>query len=253
MFTWISRTGVLLFAPLALAGCEGGAGLAFAPPQTETPAPARAGMTQAPLAGGAVQLRAPDGYCIDPQSLDAPGFALLARCDTLGAAAPRGRDLALISVSVAPLPNAGDAAPSAEALTASAGATATLDRRARGAPLTLVRLSRETPVIAGLSASFWRGAFVVNGHVVGLSLYAPPDSRALGNRGAALLSATADRTLEASLRPDAGPDTETDPEKTRTDPAPPATEDMSAESPLGRLARLLKRNNQVTLSTEQKQ
>ena len=90
MITWTSKSPLAALAMLTLSACEGGQGFSFggSPDTPEKP------LLQTALAGGAVQVVPPQGYCIDPKSLKRR-FALMARCDALGlpdavSAAPRG-------------------------------------------------------------------------------------------------------------------------------------------------------------------
>ena len=190
MSTWTFKALVLLLASGLLAGCA-------APGTSGISTQNSPGATSVDLAGGKVVLSAPRGYCIDRGSVRRDGFALIARCDTLGHAGARRNDpLGLISVTVLPVtPDA--KAPDAERLAASAPRAEVLDtRRIQG--LTLVRLRTATPPHDGTADVFWRGAFVLNGALVGLSLWAPEGSAALGDTGAGLLAELARRTRAAS-------------------------------------------------------
>ncbi len=190
MTIWSCKAPTLALGLALLAGCS----------DLDLTGSERPHVAQAALAGGSVMLTAPEGYCIDEKTLRQnanAGFALIARCDTMGAKGFfAAQELALISVTTAPQGD-GAAAPSVQDLTAVAAPARVLDSStADGVPL--VRLAAASPVNADLSAEHWRGAFAVNGQLVGLALYAPEDSPALGDEGAEMLRDLAQRTKRAS-------------------------------------------------------
>ena len=205
MSTWISRLAVVALAALTLSGCDEATGLPFAAEfGSVAENPGRSRMAQVPLSGGQVVLSVPDGYCIDRQSLrriGPNGFALVARCDTVGV---RGffvaHELAVITVTTAPQ-KPGSEAPTPRAVAASAGATKVLDQKHRDG-LALVRLDGAAQTPEGVSTVHWRGAFTLNGHLVGIGLYAPEGSSALKGGGAALITDLAERTRKASMPPE---------------------------------------------------
>jgi len=204
MSTWISRLAVLALATLTLAGCDEATGLPFAAEfGSVAENPGRSRMAQVPLSGGQVVLSVPDGYCIDRQSLrrlGPNGFALVARCDTVGVRGFFGaHDLAVMTVTTVPQ-KAGRAEPTPRAVAASAGATKVLDQRSRNG-LALVRLDGGAQTPDGVSPVHWRGAFTLNGHLVGIALYAPEGSSALKGGGAALITDLAERTRKSSMPP----------------------------------------------------
>ena len=191
MSTWTSSAGLraaLGVLALTTAGCgaTGGAGTA---PREVT------------VAGGAVTVAAPPGYCIDASATrdsDAASFVLIASCASLEEGGARGRNVppALVTVTVSAedpaLP-----APDARALAAAAGADRVLDMRTDGA-LALVHLGAGgDEVLPGGDPRHWRGATVSGGRVVGLAAYAPLESPVAGERGGALLSAVAARLRAA--------------------------------------------------------
>ena len=53
-------------------------------------------------------------------------------------------------------------------------------------------------VLDGGDPRYWRGAFVQNGHLVGLALYAPDGSALTGRQGADMLRAVRDRIRDLS-------------------------------------------------------
>jgi len=174
---------------LALTACDG------VLPTQEISGGSKA-ISEVSMARGAVHLVAPGWCCIDQRSKRAR-FALIGRCDTLGAVGTYSfRSLAMIAVSVVPV-EAGTSNPNADALQQSANAgevIATQDR----ANISLVQMGGGDPGLEGLSDTHWRTAFVVNDQLVNLVLYAPSDSAALGPDGADLLDAIARATTAAS-------------------------------------------------------
>jgi hypothetical protein len=167
--------------------------------------------SQASFAKGNVTLVAPRGYCIDSTTLRQEadgGFALLPRCSFLQGSSWFGRNKAAVITATIGTTNA-----------ATAPSTADLARTAEGAKLLyyddkgllpLVRLQWQGHSVtgsSGASADHWRGAFVLNDHLVVLALYAPEGSELLGRPGADLLTEMTRRSLYASRAPrsDAAP------------------------------------------------
>lgn len=206
MFTWISRISAAALCAVTLSGCDAATGLPFAADLTslnETPGHSR--MATVTLAGGAVVLTAPDGYCIDRRSLHRTpnaGFAVMARCDTLGVRGFFGaHDLAIITVTTAPQ-DPGAPAPDAEDIARSADGAKVLDRQTRDG-LSLIRFGQGSHGLEGVSPVHWRGAFALNGQLVGIGLYAPEGSAVLEGDGATLLRDLTSRTRAASTRQNA--------------------------------------------------
>ena len=199
MSTWTCKGPLAALGLLAVAGCGAG-GLPFG----ATPDQA----TRAELARGAVTIAAPPGYCIDRRALRrAPrgDFALLARCDTLGIRGffP-GRRLALITVTTAPQdPDA--PAPGLAELKRSVAPAEVIETDMAG-EIPLVRLDTPGGSVQGVAPQHWRGAFVLNGQLVALALYAPETESGPPAAGAELLADLAGRTRRASA-PDPAPDT----------------------------------------------
>ena len=190
--------GSLLFASLlALSGCgqERGASFSFAiasegPSATKGATPSR----QIRFADGGVVLVAPSGHCVDPERLRQEadgGFALMPRCNLMRGASWIGKNrAALITATVGKA--AGDQAPQSGEIARTAQGARLLHYEDKE-PLSLVRLhwpghgamgSSHAP---GASPIHWRGAFVLEGHLVVLALYAPEGSPLLDESGADLL------------------------------------------------------------------
>lgn len=234
MSTWTFKGSLAALVPVVLAGCGDG-GLPFGAPADPA--------NRAELAGGAVTLAAPPGYCIDQQALrhgPRGDFALLARCDTLGLrGAFPGRQLAVMTVTTAPRADGGAPPPSLEELQQSVRPARVIEAGQSG-DLPLVRLDADGGAVEGAAPQHWRSAFALNGHLVALALYAPESAAAAPVAGADLLADLASRTRRASARPvkDAVPPADAgDPEQPATETAPEDTEQKRI-SPLKLIAGL---------------
>jgi len=187
---------------LPLMGCFGpdtGA-LSFLASGNEKTQIARDVMRKASLLGGNVVVRGPDGYCVDRRSLrrsDTSGFALLASCEALSGVRGQPVEPVLMTVSVQP-GDAETARPSAveiAALMAPAQVLATHE----DADLALVHFaSGGDGALPGGDARHWRGGMVVNGHLVGLALYAREGGAMAGGDGRGLLTELARSIRRAS-------------------------------------------------------
>lgn len=171
-------------------------GLPFAAPSAGTDR-----LTAVAMDGADIVLAAPAGYCFDKKMLRrdaADGFALLPRCDRLGV---RGvfASFGKSAVITATLGKAADgrASPSLSELAASVPGAHVLEAR-NGGTLPLVKLDMPDHGARGASSEHWRGAFVQDGYVILLALYAPEQSPLLDARGADLLDQMAQRTRAAS-------------------------------------------------------
>lgn len=192
MSIWIFNRRLILLAGLVLAACEPTGEFGFLASGTPTSSNA---IKAVAMVDGAVVLAAPSGYCIDKGSLR-PAFALIARCDTLGSGRKAaGKPLVLITAALVPQ-EADDTAPKSSDLAAvfeAENVLQTVDRKG----VALVQTDSATG-LDGMSKRHWRGAFEVNGVLVGLALYAPEGSDAVGTSGAMILTALADRTRAQS-------------------------------------------------------
>lgn len=195
MITWSYKTAAIALVLTILAACEGGQGLDLAKGLGSiTAKPNAKALTQASMASGAVTLVPPRGYCIDGQSLK-PRFALLARCDRLGAENSNGAPIGVITVSVAPargniaLPTPAETA-AASALTKVSAPTSHDD--------SVVFRARGEAFAPQMSQDHWRATAVVKNQILGLALYAPPKSIALSDEGRALLAELIKRTQESN-------------------------------------------------------
>ena len=181
MITWTSKRPLAALAMLTLSACEGGQGFSFGGGTGAPDKPLR----QTALAGGAVQVVPPQGYCIDPKSLKRR-FALMARCDALGlpdvvTAAPRGiLTLALIEAEAeAPLPTPQQVAE--------ATGLSQLQEAGSIKGATIFVAQGSVPA-EGMSPRHWRGMARIGGHVASVTLYGAPQSRAISEEGRALVA-----------------------------------------------------------------
>lgn len=149
-------------------------------------------LTQTTLAGGAIAIAGPAGYCIDRQTWrddGESGFVLIAPCThTDGSDAREGAVAPLVvSVTVGP-PGAAADLPEPAALAELAGMPLIAGQTRDG--LVLVHLSDGgRSAIPDGDARHWRGAFLQKGHLLGLALYAPEGSALADAEGAAFLTA----------------------------------------------------------------
>ena len=191
----VQPDGTLAPAPGFLSPTQGGLS-PRAGTTAETP-PARVALVE-----GDVVAAGPRGYCVDPttvRSERARGFAMLASCARLSAGGT-GPDVPPVLATLTVGPRSTDAAlPAAETLA-----------RLADSPLLAAREGRDL-VIAQLGAGgqtfledgdrrYWRGAFVLNGRLVSLALYAPEGSPFAGAQGGPFLQQVADSIRAATPR-----------------------------------------------------
>ena len=187
MNTWTSKVCAAVLACLTLAACEDGVGLPGSGADAQND-----GVRSAALNRGAVMLVAPEGFCIDPDSLR-QRFALMARCDTLGARGADDAPLALITATTVPT-------RTQQPLTSNdlgASSETVLDRADRDG-LTMVRV-QGTPPGAGLRDTYWRAAGRVGNQIVALAIYEAQDNAPLGTRAPRLLEQTMRRTQDQTV------------------------------------------------------
>lgn len=157
-------------------------------------------LDRAALAGGEVIVAAPQGYCIQKDSLKARksgGFALLASCEQLTGFVS-GYQVEPVVMTVSALPRVGDAPePSASEIAVALGDRRVL-RRLHGDGLTVVQVQDPEALSAESDPLHWRGIMVINGHIVGLALYGAKGSAATGEKGLTQLMWLAERIREES-------------------------------------------------------
>lgn len=205
MSTWISRGTVLGLVACALASCA-------------SLIPGRA-VESVPVAGGAVVVAGPPGYCVD-SSASRPGgsraFVLLGSCASISGdpEAPAPTVPAVLTASVVQAPPGGmaDALDELEAFfeteegraalarDGQASSVEVLGRERRGDALYLRVRDASAESMPGTAETYWRGLFGLNGQLVTLaviSFSAQPLSRPAG---LATLEAFEDRLRDASAR-----------------------------------------------------
>jgi hypothetical protein len=172
MTTWISRSSALL-ALIALAGCEPGAGgFGTAPPK------------QVRLSAGNTLVAAPRGYCVDRTSVTAR-FALIARCDVLGAEGGQpSRPLGVITVSLTDLP-ASEKMPTPGETAAALNLLSLSNPVEQGSSVVFQASGR--PPSDLLSDRHWRAMARIGNQLVGLAFYGPAAAGRLDATGRSLL------------------------------------------------------------------
>ncbi|CUH79012.1 dihydroxy-acid dehydratase [Tropicibacter naphthalenivorans] len=171
--------------PAGVFGFLSPAGQAISPKAKKKPPLAKVSMAR-----GDVVVAGPSGYCIDPQTVQSRperGFALIASCFILSnGEAGRIVEPVLVSVTVGPRGEAADL-PTPGALAQTAKAKLLGGDRSSGL-VTAHLASGGDKILPGGDARYWRGAFLQNGRMVGLGLYAPKGSVMAGSEGATLLA-----------------------------------------------------------------
>ena len=196
------RTRTSLYAALLGAACITGCdetGAFGAMPLLETNGVASAPlMTSTQLARGAITVKGPDGYCIDPTTLrrtSSGGFAAIASCHIMsGGQNGPIVEPGLMTVTVSPTPGA---APSPKDLAQALGTTLLQSRELSALEVGRMATGGQT-AFAGSDPTHWRGAFVIGPHLIGVTLYAPQNSPLLGAQGAAFLN-----TVSSAIRANA--------------------------------------------------
>lgn len=140
---------------------------------------------------GKVTLVPPSGYCIDPESLN-QSFALMARCDALGAATGgSGAPVGVMTVSFArSAPNT--AVPTAQEFAAAAGLGSPETTRTHAAGV--IFKTSGPPPADDLSPHHWRAVSRIGDFTMGAALFGPEDRRAVSEEGAEVLHEMIQRT-----------------------------------------------------------
>lgn len=187
MIIWTSKTLGALGILAMLGACDstatgGGLFAGLVPPQ-DAALPAIP-LRQAMMMRGAVTLVPPPGYCIDPESLS-QSFALMARCDNLGA--PTGGTGAPVGVLTVSLARSGPdtALPPAAQLAAAAGLAP--PAQTRQSPTSVIFQTTGTAPSGGLSPTHWRSFAKVGRFTMGAALFGPDGRRAVSDEGADVL------------------------------------------------------------------
>ncbi len=166
-----------------------------APSDTATPNARRnLALANAELADGALTLVPPAGFCVDKSTLR-PSFAVVARCDSLGARQTvNDAPLGMIVVSVARPPSSQiDLGAVLDAIVTQEAEV--LESR-EDETVALVHLRGPAP--EGADSRYWRGLARIGPFLLGLTAYAPRGGRLSGAAGERLLSQMIRRTAEAT-------------------------------------------------------
>ena len=187
MTTWTSKHLIALDLASVLGACEamdtGTTLLAGLAPPEDAALPA-VPLTQAMMMRGGVTLVPPSGYCIDPESLS-HNFALMARCDNMGAATGgEGAPAGVLTVSLTrnvlnPI------LPTAQEVATAAGVGPPED--ARQSDNGIVFRTKGVAPSPDLSPTHWRSIAKVGKFTMGAALFGPEGRRAVSPEGASLL------------------------------------------------------------------
>ncbi len=183
---------------LPFAACVGGGGGAVGQlSKGGKPAEAPRGIA---FFGGDVVVTGPAGYCVDPGSVQQrrdAAFALLASCSHLGRAAGDTVPPAVITVSV--LARDASAAPPTASRLAAPWANAGVAQKIDAGDISLIQLERGgDTLLPGGDPRHWRGAMLINGHMVGLAAYGGTGSGV--REGRDILISTSRAMLKSSPR-----------------------------------------------------
>jgi hypothetical protein len=185
MNTWTFRDLVCAGAILALASCDEIGGLGLSASSETRPLPS------ATLGRGAVALVPPTGYCVDARSLR-QSFALMARCDTLGAKPVYGAPLAVITATATA--RTGDSIITVDDL---GNSDEKVIERTELDDITLIQV-QGTPPSPAMRNVFWRAVGQIGDLAVGLAIYEAADGAQLGRQAPRLLVQTMRRTIAKS-------------------------------------------------------
>lgn len=146
-------------------------------------------LRQAELAGGAVVVTPPAGYCIDARSLmnrPGGGFALIGSCASLtGEAGGTFAEPAIITISASPAGQDGVSTDS-RAFQMALGRGRIL-RAINRDDLALLQVEGGSTVPPNADPRHWRALMTVGDHVLGLALYGARDSVMVSDQGMRLM------------------------------------------------------------------
>jgi len=189
----ITRAVAVGAALVALAACleapQGGGGSLFAVVSTVS-RPVGDPLPQAPIAGGDLMIRGPEGYCVEGRSLRneaSGGFALLASCYVMTGGKQNVPVSPVVMTVSASRAAPGQAVPDRAALArAFAPARVLTGSTVRG--ITVVQLaSGGAAAVPDADPKHWRGAMELNGYLVLLAVYGPVGSYAADTGGGGLI------------------------------------------------------------------
>lgn len=186
MNIWTSRPLAALGLLVLLAACEetsnGDRSTSIAPQGNAAGAPVP--LTRADMMRGGVTLVPPEGFCIDPESLT-QSFALMARCDALGApTGGAGAPLGVLTVSFTRSP-VDEALPDAADIATAANVAPPRDVKTTETSV-IFQTEGDAPS-EGLAASHWRAVAKFDRFIMGAALFGPENRRAVSSEGAEVL------------------------------------------------------------------
>ncbi len=197
MSTWSCKAAIAGAGLTLLGACEGGPGIDLLDGLSTGGGTDKKdlALSQSLMANGALTLVPPQGFCIDRRSLQ-QRFALMARCDTLGApSVARGAPLGFITVSVTPA-DAEATLPTAQQ-TADAAKLSRIEGESASAE-TLTYRAEGVPPVKDVAVVHWRGKARVAEQFIGVALYGPEGGRAVSAEGREIVLDLIRRTKEAS-------------------------------------------------------
>ncbi len=181
---------------LPLAACVSGEGANSLAGKTET------GQRSVPFFRGDVIVTGPPGYCVDPKSIQrksASGFALMASCAHLSEAPGGYVPAAVITASV--LPRAARAQMPTAARLAGPWQNIGVAQQIDGDGIAMIQVeSGGDSVLPAGDPRHWRGAMLINGHLIGLAVYGDAGANVAGAAGRTLLMDTAKAILGANAQ-----------------------------------------------------
>ncbi len=192
----LARAALAFSLSFSLAACDGAGGVRTGGKPAEAP-------RRAAFYGGDVVVAGPTGYCVDPKSVQrraTSGFVLLASCGHLSGA-PSGRvPAAVITVSILPR-DARAQAPTAAQL-AGPWRNAGVAQQADQGGVAMIQVARGgDSLLPQGDPRHWRGAMLINGHLIGLAVYGEAGAQVSGEAGKALLAGAARAMRSASAGP----------------------------------------------------
>lgn len=198
-----ARLAILLtcFPLMACFGPGAGGSLGFLSASSAPIKPAKAEVLRSvALYGGDVVVSAPKGYCIDRESLkrgSATRFVLLASCESLSGVRGHRVEPAIMTLTVMPTGQGTDL-PTPDEI-AKSNSSADVLSSIELDNLTMVHLSAGgDTVLPDGDPRHWRGATVLNDHLIGMAVYAKSGTRKAGKDGHKLLEGLAQSVHEAS-------------------------------------------------------
>ncbi|WP_196222798.1 hypothetical protein [Pseudooceanicola algae] len=159
------------------------------------------GVAAVGLVGGNVVVKGPRGYCVERDSIrngDGSAFAMLARCDLLSGLSSSRAALGVLTVTIAPFEGAD--LPDVQELARDFGSGSVIEVAQRSDVRMLHLASGGDRLVEAADPRQWRGAFLINGHVVSMAAYGPQQGSVAGRGGLKLMLDLAEAIRKASPR-----------------------------------------------------